>query len=221
MTTSHDRWQKKSKAVRRQVRKFASYLAALPLIMLFKIIGPPRVLRYGCTLNKILLRAFGASVGKVNVCIRGPVVMHNYWQTNSYRNLTIADHCLMNGNILVDLCAPLILEEGVSLGPGVTIMTHNSYNRNAFLIDTLRHTCGEKPVLIKRGAAIKAHVLIVHGITIGENAVVAGGAVVNRDIPDNCFAAGVPAKVLKIFDNPPAEYIRTDAPVKTPLAGKV
>jgi maltose O-acetyltransferase len=91
----------------------------------------------------------------------------------------------------------ITLEKGVSLGPGVTIMTHNGYNGNAFLEERLAHTCGKKPVLIKEGAGIKAHALIVHGVTIGKNVVVAGGAVVNRDVADNCFVAGVPARLVK------------------------
>jgi len=84
----------------------------------------------------------------------------------------------------LDLSGRITLEKGVSLGPGVIIMTHNRYNYNPFLEDRLAHTCGIKDVLIKEGAGIKANALIVHGITIGKNAVVAGNAVVNRDVGD-------------------------------------
>ena len=37
-------------------------------------------------------------------------------------------------------------------------------------------------------------------MTIGKNCIVAAGAVVNRDVPDNCIVAGVPAKVLRTLD---------------------
>ena len=37
-------------------------------------------------------------------------------------------------------------------------------------------------------------------MTIGTNCIVAAGAVVNRDVPDNCIVAGVPAKVLRKLD---------------------
>lgn len=37
-------------------------------------------------------------------------------------------------------------------------------------------------------------------VTIGKNCIVAAGAVVNRDIPNNCIAAGVPARVLRKLD---------------------
>ena len=37
----------------------------------------------------------------------------------------------------------------------------------------------------------------VAGVTIGKNCIVAAGAVVTRDVPDNCIVAGVPAKVAQ------------------------
>jgi len=180
--------------LRRYIRKALTGLLKGSLILVFKIIGPPRVLRYGSVVNVALLRAFGASVGK-DVKVYSPVVLNN--AAEGYANLTIGDDCYFNGFNYLDMSSRITLEKGVSLGPGVTIMTHNRYNFNAFLEERLAHTCGEKPVLIKAGAGIKAHVLIVHGVTIGRNAVVAGGAVVNRDVADNCFVAGVPARVMK------------------------
>jgi acetyltransferase-like isoleucine patch superfamily enzyme len=59
---------------------------------------------------------------------------------------------------------------------------------------------GERsPVVIKNGARISMDVDILPGVTIGENSVIAAGAVVNRSIPANCMAAGVPAKVIKYY----------------------
>jgi acetyltransferase-like isoleucine patch superfamily enzyme len=171
------------------------FLWATWLIFKYKLIGPPRILRFSWTVNAALLRAFGAQVSKKNAVILSPVILHS--ARKGYRNLTISDNCLLNGNNYLDLTAPITLEEGVSLGPGVTIMTHNRYNHNEFLETRLAHTCGKKEVLIKKGAGIKAGALIVHGITIGQNAVVAGHAVVNRDVPDNCLVAGVPARLVK------------------------
>jgi len=171
--------------LRRYIQKALIFISKIFLIVLFKIIGPPRVLRYGWPINAAILRAFGANISKVGVFIHSPV------------NLTIGDNCLLNGNNFLDLSGHITLEKGVSLGPGVTIMTHNRYNHNVFLEERLAHTCGIKDVLIKEGAGIKAGALIVHGITIGKNAVVAGNAVVNRDVKDNSFVAGVPARMVK------------------------
>lgn len=180
---------------RKNIQKLLVLIAKISLVSLFKIIGPPRILPFGWPVNATILRAFGANVSKNRVYIHSPVVLHGGRQ--GYANLTIGDGCLINGNNFLDLTGNITLEKGVSLGPGVTIMTHNRYNHNPFLEECLAHTCGVKDVLIKEGTGIKAHALIVHGITIGKNAVVAGGAVVNRDVPDSCFVAGVPACLVK------------------------
>ena len=48
---------------------------------------------------------------------------------------------------------------------------------------------------------IQLHTLICPGVTIGNGAVIGAGAVVTKDIPDNVFAAGNPAKVINHIDN--------------------
>jgi acetyltransferase-like isoleucine patch superfamily enzyme len=53
------------------------------------------------------------------------------------------------------------------------------------------------PVHIKRNAWIGAAATILPGVTVGENSVVAAGALVAKDVPDNTVVAGVPAKVIR------------------------
>ncbi len=172
------------------------FLIKLGLVGLwFRLVGIPRILKYSWETNAEILRVAGAKIGKKNVRILSPVTLHRRSLDRNYSNLTIADHCVLNGNNFIDVSARVTMEEGVSLGPGVIIMSHNSYNGNEFLKDRLSHTCGCKDVLIKKGAGIKAGAVVAMGVTIGENAVIGGQAIVNRDIPANSFAVGTPAKV--------------------------
>ena len=53
------------------------------------------------------------------------------------------------------------------------------------------------PIAIGKNVWIGAHATVLAGVTIGDNAVIAAGAVVNRDIPADTVAAGVPAKVIR------------------------
>ena len=57
-----------------------------------------------------------------------------------------------------------------------------------------------KSILIKRNTWIGAGATILPGVTVGENAIVAAGALVNRDVPANTIIGGVPAKIFRAFD---------------------
>ncbi len=67
------------------------------------------------------------------------------------------------------------------------------------LYDLKKGEGGIRPVIIKDGARISLNVTILPGVTIGENSVIAAGAIVNKDIPPNCLAVGVPAKPIKFY----------------------
>ncbi len=54
------------------------------------------------------------------------------------------------------------------------------------------------PVIIEDGAWLGAHVIVLPGVRIGRGAVIAAGSVVNKDIPDNAIAAGMPARVVRM-----------------------
>ena len=163
----------------------------------FRYISPPRVLNFRWDMNAEVLRGLGATVSDKNVRLLSPITIHRGDLKTEFSNLTIGDNVVLNGNNYLDVSAPVTLENGVSLGPGVIIISHNWFNGNKFLEERLSHTCGYKDVLIKEGAGIKAGAVIVMGVTIGRNAVVGAQALVNRDVPDNCFVAGVPSKVVK------------------------
>ena len=53
------------------------------------------------------------------------------------------------------------------------------------------------PVTLGNHVWIGTRAVILKGVNIGDNAVIAAGAVVTRDVPAGCLAAGVPAKVIK------------------------
>lgn len=86
----------------------------------------------------------------------------------------------------------ITIEDDVQIGPRVNLTSGNHP-----LAPSERTTVIPRPIVIKRNAWIGAAATILPGVTVGENAVVAAGAVVSRDVPDNTVVAGVPAKVVK------------------------
>jgi len=86
----------------------------------------------------------------------------------------------------------VIIEDDVLIGPKVNLITENHP------IDPKeRKTLISKPIIIKRNAWIGAAATILPGVTVGENAVVAAGAVVSKNVPANTVVGGIPAKHIK------------------------
>jgi acetyltransferase-like isoleucine patch superfamily enzyme len=86
----------------------------------------------------------------------------------------------------------ITIEDDVQIGPSVNLTSENHP-----LDPADRKTVIPRPIVIKRNAWIGAGATILPGVTVGENAIVAAGAVVNRDVPPNSVVAGIPAKVVK------------------------
>ena len=85
-------------------------------------------------------------------------------------------------------------EDGVMAAPALRIATIN-HDVNA------RHTTYTYgKVTVKKNAWLGMNVTICPGVTIGEYAVVAAGAVVTKDVPDYAVVGGVPAKVIKYLN---------------------
>lgn len=89
----------------------------------------------------------------------------------------------------------IVIEDDVLIGPKVNIITENhpSNPRDRKALIT-------KSVTIKRNVWIGAGATILPGVTIGENSIVAAGAVVSKDVPANTIVGGIPAKFIKSIE---------------------
>lgn len=112
--------------------------------------------------------------------------------TNFGRFITLGKHVFINHACSFVDMGGITIEDDVLIGPRVNLLTENHpldpADRQALLL---------KPVVIKRNAWIGAAATILPGVIIGENAVVAAGAVVTKDVPANTIAGGVPARHIK------------------------
>ena len=86
----------------------------------------------------------------------------------------------------------ITIEDDVMLGPNVQLITENHP-----INPSERKNLELKSILVKRNAWIGAGSIVLPGVTVGENSVVAAGSVVTKDVPDNIVVAGVPAKFIK------------------------
>ncbi len=121
----------------------------------------------------------GAKVGK------GVSIGQNVFVGNK---VVIGDKCKIQNNVSV--YDNVTLEEGVFCGPSMVFT--NVYNPRALIErkDQYRDT------RVKKGATLGANCTIVCGITIGEYAFVAAGAVITKNVKPYALMAGVPAKQI-------------------------
>lgn len=114
------------------------------------------------------------------------------FHTNFGKHIFIGKNVFINhGCSFLDL-GGITIEDDVLIGPQVNIITENHpVNPKS------RKSLDLKSVTIKRNAWIGANATVLPGVTIGENSIVAAGAVVTKDVPDNTIVGGVPAKLIK------------------------
>ena len=111
---------------------------------------------------------------------------------NYGKNTQIGKNVFINFDcVFLDL-GGITIEENVLIAPKVSLLTEG----HPTSIED-RHSLIPKPILIKKNAWIGANATILPGVTIGENSVVAAGAIVSKDVPDNTIVGGIPAKILK------------------------
>ena len=108
--------------------------------------------------------------------------------------VTFGKNVFINHSAILSASGGVEFQDGVMLAPGVRIATINHDYNNRHTI----YTYGK--VTIKKNAWIGLGATITPGVTIGENAVVAAGSVVTKDVPENAVVGGVPAKEIKTLN---------------------
>lgn len=114
------------------------------------------------------------------------------FQINYGKNTIIGKNVFNNFDcIFLDL-GGISIEDNVMLAPKVSLLSEGHP-----ISAKDRQTLTTGKIHIKKNAWIGANATILQGVTIGENSVVAAGAVVSSDVPDNTVVGGVPAKIIK------------------------
>ena len=112
--------------------------------------------------------------------------------TNFGRHIRLGKNIFINHACTFLDLGGITIEDRVQIGPKVNIITENHP-----VEPSQRKMLDLKSVLVKSNAWIGAAATILPGVTIGENAIVAANAVVNKDVPANTIVGGIPARVIK------------------------
>jgi acetyltransferase-like isoleucine patch superfamily enzyme len=117
--------------------------------------------------------------------------------------VTIGPNTVINPNIIVsDGYQPLLtIGANVAIGPNVTVICQSGPNKSpvANITYVAERLIRDAPVTIADGAWLGAGVTVLPGVTVGQNSVVAAGAVIARDVEPFTLVGGVPARVLRVL----------------------
>lgn len=135
------------------------------------------------------------------------------FQCNLGFNIKFGKNCFANVNCVFLDTDSIEIGDNTMLAPGVNVFTANHPSKTTERIVPLdddvefngeydddteyTFTNFSQPVKIGKRCWVGANAIILPGVTIGDNCVVAAGSVVTKDVPSNCTVAGVPARIIK------------------------
>jgi acetyltransferase-like isoleucine patch superfamily enzyme len=113
------------------------------------------------------------------------------------RGVKIGNNVFIGIEVIIDpaFSELVVIENDVSLAGRNILMAHSDPTfpiRNEKLAETKI-----APIKVEKGAWITVGAIILPGVTIGKNSIVAAGAVVTKDVPPYTLVGGVPAKIIK------------------------
>lgn len=141
-------------------------------------------------IRDLLSQITGSEIDE-SVAVFTPLYINYGKHTKIGKNVFINFDC-----VFLDL-GGITIEDGVLIAPKVSLLSEGHP-----VDPEERQSLVPGHIHIKKNAWIGAGATILPGVTIGENAVVAAGAVVLKDVPANSVVGGIPAKVIKSITKP-------------------
>jgi acetyltransferase-like isoleucine patch superfamily enzyme len=152
-------------------------------------LGLPSSLDYVPTKNRCALQMFKNSKLIINgIFNAAPGVI-----------ITIKENSTIeiNGNVIIGSNSKIICCENIKIGDGTFISWDVEIRDSDIHSITRDNFCKSKPIEIGNNVWVGCRSIISKGVKIGNGAVIAAGAVVTKDVPENCIVAGVPAKIIR------------------------
>ena len=152
-----------------------------------------------------MLKEMFAEVGK-NCYIEPP--LHSNW---GGKHVHLGNNVYFNFNATLVDDTHIYIGDYTMLGPNVVIATAGHPILPELREKALQYNL---PVHIGKNCWLGAGVIILPGVTIGDNTVIGAGSVVTKDIPANVVAVGNPCKVLREINEHDREFYYKDRRIK-------
>lgn len=126
---------------------------------------------------------------------------------------SVGENCYYQSNLLPAEPFLVTFHDNVAISAGVRIVTHSALNTVLNHEEhTDRYLCRYGRVEIGSNVYIGADAIINYGVTIGDNCIVAAGAIVTKDVPSGSVVGGVPAKVIGSYSETKRKLAQFSAP---------
>lgn len=135
--------------------------------------------------RKLFLKLTGQQVDDA-FCLFPP------FYTDYGKNITVGKGIFINMGCCFQDQGGITIGDDTLIGHNVVLATINHG-----IAATDRKTNYPKPIVIGRNVWIGANVTVTAGVTIGDNSIVAAGAVVTKDVPPGVIVGGIPAKIIR------------------------
>lgn len=156
-------------------------------------IGTNSILRAGVAVYKGTVLGNDVRTGH-NVLVREKCVIGN--------NVLLGTNVVVDNNTIIG--SYVSIQSSVYIPTGTTIEDYVFLGPNCVLLNDKYPIRNEKTVLkspvLRKGASIGGNATLLPGIEVGEGALVAGGAVVTKDVPPWHIAIGAPARFLELTE---------------------
>lgn len=114
----------------------------------------------------------------------GKLTKYN-WVVQNKKNLQLGKKTDIGAFTYINAKFGVVIEDNVQIGGGVKI----------YSVSTIDNKKGK--VVLKKNCKIGAQSIIMPGVTVGENSIIGVFSFVNKNIPDNVIAFGIPVKIVK------------------------
>ena len=116
-------------------------------------------------------------------------IMNQFYRT---KGIVIGDNCHIYSNICTPEAYLINIADNVTIAPGAKLITHD--NSVSKVLEGVTDVFGK--ITIEKNCFIGANAIILPGVTIGSNSIIAAGAVVSKSIPAGVVVGGNPARVI-------------------------
>lgn len=166
-----------------------------------------------CRLRTAIYRMAGISIGP-RTSVLGRLTISGPGRIQ--RRLSIGEDCIINAPLFLDLSAEIRIGHRVSVGHHTVFVTaHHHLGAAEFRAGTNI----ARPIHVDDGTWIAARCTLLPGVSVGPSSIVASGAVVAKDVPENSLVGGIPARLIRklaapgdgqVLEPPPQHHTRIE-----------